>query len=136
MTEVPEIDLRYAQLEIGQELGVASFLLDAERVKQYRLLFGDTRPVKEGDPVPPFMLAMLCHRLLADQPKRPPGSIHVRQRSSFLGLAPVGTVYKVRGRVEEKWVKNGRPWVTFDLEGFLENGPVVYRSRTTSILGG
>jgi hypothetical protein len=136
MPDVPETDLGYTQFKIGQDLGAASFLLDAERVKQYRLLFGNTGPVNGGDAVPPFMLAMLCHRLLAEQPKRRPGSIHVRQHSSFLGLAHVGAVLMVRGRVEEMWEKKGRTWITFQLEGFLKNGPIVYRCRTTSILGG
>jgi hypothetical protein len=136
MTDIPETDPGYTQFKIGQDLGGASFLLDAERVRQYRLLFGNTGPVKEGDTVPPFMLAMLCHRFLAEQPKRRSGSIHVRQRSSFLGLAPVGAVFVVRGRVAEMWEKKGRTWILFQLEGFLENGPVVYRCQTTSILGG
>ncbi len=133
MTEIPELDLRYDQIQNGQELGVASFLLEAEKVRQYRLLFGDTTPVKEGDPVPPFVLAMTSHRFLTDQPKHVSGSIHVGERSSFLGLAPVGAVYKVRARLEEKWEKKGRHWLTLQLEGFLENGTVVCRSRVTTI---
>ena len=37
MTEIPEIDLRFDHMQNGQELGVASFLLEAEKVRQYRL---------------------------------------------------------------------------------------------------
>jgi hypothetical protein len=136
MTDVPETEPVYTQFKIGQDLGVASFPLDTERVRQYNLLFGNTGPVKEGDTVPPFMLAMLCHRFLATIPKRRPGSIHVQQHSSFLGLAPAGALLMVHGRVGEMWEKKGRNWIVFQLEGCLENGQIVYRGRTTSILGG
>jgi len=133
MDKIPEIDIRYKKLEIGQEFGPASFVLDLMRVKQYKSLFDSNFSINEGDPVPPFMVAMLSAKLLTHQ-NRPAGSIHVSQKASYLGEVPVGTTLYVRRKVINKWISKGRKWLVFSVEGFMEDGTLVYRAENTSIL--
>jgi len=131
--------LRYEAVEAGQRLGPIQYRVDPELVRGQLRAVGQPVPVFLTDPaidtllIEPSLYARNYIRLLrADFMVE--GVIHSRSELALKRPARAGQLLTVTGRVAEKYLRRGRPYVVIESETFDESGGEVSRERNTLLL--
>lgn len=136
---MPEtLPLTYDAIQPGQALGPVEHEVTAEMVRDYGIATGDPGPGpgEDGEPLaPPAMVTIFSTALLGDASvNRPSGGIHAKQAYRFLAPLRVGSRVTTRGRVLEKFIRNGRKTIVYEAITCDERGVEVARCIVTSII--
>ncbi len=129
---------RYAELLPGRCFPEAPhrYAVTAEAVARYRAIFAGA-PGGEADPLQPVppTFAAVYFRGAKDAVNGPPGGVHVKQSFVFHRPVVIGDVIDTTMTVRERYERNGRPCVTFDIHCRDLNGDLVTSGAMVQIWG-
>ncbi len=131
---------RYQDLQVGDRFPPEpmDFVITPQTVAAFR---SATRDMQNVDQAPgaageaPSMLAAVYLVDLLKARQSPPGGIHAKQSFRFHRVLRVGEHLKLQGRVVEKFVRKGRPYVVSEFEARDSQGAIVCSGTITSIWG-
>lgn len=140
-------ELNYDSVEVGQELPPFTYELTPDRVAWYLEEAGEANPIYrdperarraglEGPVCPPLISLMYAAPpgLLAGLGRVLPGhSIHARSEYTFIKPARPEDVITSRARVEEKFIRKGRKYVTLFITSVNQKGETLLLNRHTSV---
>jgi len=135
---LPGDHVSFDDLMEGLDLGCLEYVLDEERVRRYLAATGADNPrysLEAGDQriAPPAILTSDTLKLTGNH-YHITGGIQVGQRLELLNPPPVGKRIIVRGRLAEKFRHKGRPFFVLESTTEDEDGRLLLRSRTVSLL--
>lgn len=133
----PTLDMLPVGFEHMWELTITQDMvrLYAEPVEDYNPWYEDGEESPFGFPVlPPLYLSHEARK--TSQPLGPmAGRVHTSHESELLAPIPVGTRLRLRGRITDKGMKKGRPWLEEMVEVTdAETGTLYFRERREYIL--
>lgn len=119
--------------------GPVRLRVDADLAARYRATVGETtsphqvRVAEAVVPVaPPFVLSLAVNRAAALIPS-PPGSVHARQRFTFLRPIQVGADLQVRVRPAGREVRRGRTHVVLEYRITDAGGSLVATAESRTV---
>ena len=132
-------EFSYETLEVGGELGTKEVIITEEILERYlKAIESNHSWYRENSPfgrpiVPTTIFFEEAIRLL-DTVYARFGSIHAKQEAEFKNPAFIGEKLKVTGRVADKYIERGRPWVVWETEITGEDGREICRDRHASVV--
>lgn len=127
-------------MPVGEAFGPLTYDLTPEAISRYVDAVEDDHPWYFGDSpfngpiVPPLMAALYNVGVLRQAFEIPPGSIHARQVFEFTHPARPRTRVRTHGRVLDKYVKRGRPYIEIEAASTDETGEELTRGVLVMVL--
>lgn len=126
----------FSDLFIGQEFPEFEFVITNEIVDKYLKTVEDNHEVfktKDSDGkrlVPSIIASLFSFGAYKNFIENPPGSLHAKQEYEFLQPLYVGDKLIVKGKIADKYVKNGRNYIVVNSQAKKENQVVMKSSMT------
>ncbi len=121
---------RFADFEIGREIGWTEMVIDHAFLQHWAVLFG---PAEASDQMPMAAVPLLLMRAFTEVvTPRPAGNVHVNQQCELQRLPLVGDPIRARVSCADKQLRSERRVVTFavQLGSGREDAPLL-SGRTT-----
>lgn len=127
--------IEYDQLEIGYELPVSSYTLDAPGVSAYLEAVEDSSDLyREASLVPPTAVAARAMTALSEGISLPAGAIHVSQELEFKDTVSVNDALTSHARVKRKQGRGKFHMLTIGIDVFKQGQEAVLTGETSFIL--
>lgn len=117
----------FNDLNVGQTFPQFEFNISDEIVDKYLKTVEDNNEVfktvddKGKRVVPSIIVSLFSFGAYKNFIENPPGSLHAKQEYEFLEPFYVGDKLTVQGKIEDKYVKNGRNFVVVKTEAKKDN---------------
>ena len=119
----------------GQELGKASFRLDASMVREYIAAVEDSSDLyQESDLVPPTAIAALGVRAILEELSLPPGTLHASQELTIHRAVAAGDAVSCNARVVQSSVRQGWQFVVVEFTVADDEAKDILDGRTTLLV--
>ena len=130
----------WQNLTVGEEFGPLDIVISEQAVKSYMYAIDDYHPwYSQGSPLggriaPTTLLTRpLLDLVYLEYDATLLRAVHVREELELFGPAKVGQRVTLRGRVTDKFVKRGEPYVVFAGEATDEAGKTLIRVKATEM---